>query len=263
METPLDAILNPPVREIPAASTAKVALVATGLSKRYTLGSEVVDALKDLELSVPQGQFLAVMGPSGSGKSTLLHLLGLLDSADAGSVEIAGVKTDDLSDDDLTALRRDRLGFVFQGFELIPNLSARENILLPAEVAGRRAEAEKTLARLSRVLGLESRLSHRPAQLSGGQQQRVALARALINDPVVILADEPTGNLDSRTGEEVLTLLQRGVRDEGWTVVMVTHDPKAAMHADRIVFLRDGQLVGETLTASPEARGTIERFVGV
>jgi len=239
------------------------ALTASGLSKRYRLGGETVEALSNLNLTVPHGQFLAVMGPSGSGKSTLLHLLGLLDSADSGAVEIAGQATHALSDDALTALRRDKLGFVFQGFELIPNLTARENILLPAEVAGRRAAAEGTLARLAATLGIESRLGHRPAQLSGGQQQRVALARALINDPVVILADEPTGNLDTKTGEEVLGLFQRGVRDEGWTVVMVTHDPKAALHADRIVFLRDGQLVGETLTGDAAARSTIERFVGV
>ena len=261
MENSVETTLTPKPVKTPAARPP--ALVAKGLSKRYRLGSEVVDALSELELTVPQGQFVAVMGPSGSGKSTLLHLLGLLDSADAGTVEIAGRPTADLSDDALTALRRDELGFVFQGFELIPNLSARENILLPAEVAGRRREAEGTLARLAAVLGIEGRLTHRPAQLSGGQQQRVALARALINDPAVILADEPTGNLDSRTGEEVLELFQRGVRDEGWTVVMVTHDPKAALYADRIVFLRDGQLVGETLTGGGEARRTIERFVGV
>ena len=241
----------------------QAALEAKGLSKHYRLGGETVVALSELELTVPQGQFLAVMGPSGSGKSTLLHLLGLLDSADAGTVEIAGQPTASLSDDALTTLRRDKLGFVFQSFELIPNLSARENILLPAEVAGRRADAEKTLVKLAAVLGIEERLTHRPAQLSGGQQQRVALARALINDPVVILADEPTGNLDSHTGEEVLALLGRGVREDGWTVVMVTHDPKAALHADRIVFLRDGKLVGETLTNGAEARSTIERFVGV
>lgn len=240
-----------------------MALIAHGLTKRYHLGDETVDALVGLELSVPQGQFVAVMGPSGSGKSTLLHLLGLLDSADSGTIEIAGQATAKLSDDALTALRRDRLGFVFQGFELIPNLSARENILLPAEVAGRRREAEVTLARLASVLNIEARLNHRPAQLSGGQQQRVALARALINDPVVILADEPTGNLDTHNGEEVLSLFQRGVKHEGWTVVMVTHDAKAALYADRIVFLRDGQLVGETLTSDPSVRGTIERFVGV
>ena len=246
-----------------ASETRALALSTKGLSKRYHLGGETVEALSGLELDVPQGQFLAVMGPSGSGKSTLLHLLGLLDSADAGTVHIAGQATDALSDDALTALRRDRLGFVFQGFELIPNLTARENILLPAEVAGRRPEAEKTLARLAATLGIDTRLTHRPAQLSGGQQQRVALARALINNPVVILADEPTGNLDSKTGEEVLELFQRGVRDEGWTVVMVTHDPKAALYAERIVFLRDGKLVGETLTRAPGARGTIESFVGV
>ena len=259
----METTLNPKPVTTPEAATRPPALVAKGLSKRYRLGSEIVDALAQLELSVPQGQFVAVMGPSGSGKSTLLHLLGLLDSADTGTVEIAGKPTANLSDDALTALRRDQLGFVFQGFELIPNLSARENILLPAEVAGRRQAAEGTLARLATVLGIEGRLTHRPAQLSGGQQQRVALARALINDPAVILADEPTGNLDSRTGEEVLELFQRGVQDEGWTVVMVTHDPKAALYADRIVFLRDGRLVGETLTSSGEARSTIEQFVGV
>ena len=276
MEKPLETIMDETTVDTPQNPSSKPtktlakttetrpsALVAKGLSKRYRLGGEVVEALSGLELSVPQGQFVAVMGPSGSGKSTLLHLLGLLDNADAGSVEIAGKPTGKLSDDELTALRRDKLGFVFQGFELIPNLSARENILLPAEVAGRRQEAQKTLARLADALGIESRLSHRPAQLSGGQQQRVALARALINDPVVILADEPTGNLDSRTGEEVLELFQQGVRNEGWTVVMVTHDPKAALYADRIVFLRDGRLVGETLTEGSEARGIIERFVGV
>ncbi len=254
---------HPDAKRQPPAETRPHAVAATGLSKHYQLGGETVKALSGLELIVPQGQFLAVMGPSGSGKSTLLHLLGLLDSADSGTIHIAGEATAGLSDDALTALRRDRLGFVFQGFELIPNLSARENILLPAEVAGRGAEAAETLARLAAVLGIEARLEHRPTQLSGGQQQRVALARALINNPVVILADEPTGNLDTRTGEEVLSLFQRGVRDEGWTVVMVTHDPKAALYADRIVFLRDGQLVGETLTEDADARGTIERFVGV
>ena len=261
METLVEPMKTQPV---PHASTPEPpAIAAYGLSKHYRLGGETVRALSGLELAVPKGQFLAVMGPSGSGKSTLLHLLGLLDSADSGTVQIAGRVADGLSDDELTALRRDRLGFVFQGFELIPNLTARENILLPAEVAGRRSAAERTLARLAEVLGIEARLSHRPAQLSGGQQQRVALARALINDPAVILADEPTGNLDTRTGDEVLSLFQRGVKGEGWTVVMVTHDPKAALYADRIVFLRDGRLVGETLTEDAEVRGTIERFVGV
>ncbi len=265
LETPLEILEKLPVKpqSAPHSAPPQLAIAASGLSKHYRLGGETVRALSGVELVVPQGQFLAVMGPSGSGKSTLLHLLGLLDSADSGTIEIAGQATGNLSDDTLTALRRDRLGFVFQGFELIPNLSARENILLPAEVAGRREAAQRTLARLAAVLGIEARLNHRPAQLSGGQQQRVALARALINDPVVILADEPTGNLDTRTGDEVLSLFQRGVKDEGWTVVMVTHDPKAALYADRIVFLRDGQLVGETLTRDAGARGTIEQFVGV
>lgn len=262
-ENMLTTALAPSQQPRDTSANDVVALRAHGLTKRYHLGDETVDALVDLELTVPQGQFVAVMGPSGSGKSTLLHLLGLLDSADTGTIEIAGRATADLSDDDLTALRRDSLGFVFQGFELIPNLSARENILLPAEVAGRRVAGEKVLTRLASVLNIEGRLNHRPAQLSGGQQQRVALARALINDPVVILADEPTGNLDTHNGEEVLSLFQNGVKNEGWTVVMVTHDAKAALYADRIVFLRDGKLVGETLTDDPEARRTIERFVGV
>lgn len=239
------------------------ALRAYGLCKRYRLGDETIEALVDLELSVYPGEFVAVMGPSGSGKSTLLHLLGLLDEADAGEIELSGQRTAGLSDDALTKLRRERLGFVFQGFELIPNLSARENILLPAEVAGRGREAEKALGPLARALGIHERLSHRPAQLSGGQQQRVALARALINDPVVILADEPTGNLDSATGEEVLAHAALQEREQGWTVVMVTHDAKAALHADRIIFLRDGRIVGETRTADGGARAAIERFVGV
>ncbi len=239
------------------------AIRAAGLSKSYRLGELDIRALDEVDLDVRSGEFLAVMGPSGSGKSTLLHLLGLLDVPDAGTVEIQGEATGDLDDDELTRLRRTRLGFVFQSFELIPNLDARENILLPAEIAGRRAEAERKLAALAGELGITDRLRHRPRQLSGGQRQRVALARALINEPVVVLADEPTGNLDSHTGAEVLELLRRGVDDLGWTVVMVTHDPNAALHADRIVFLRDGRVSGETTAKGEGARGIIERFVGV
>ena len=239
------------------------AVQASALSKRFSLGSETVDALIDVHLTVPKSEFLAVMGPSGSGKSTLLHILGLLEQPDEGEVVLDGQATNHLDDDALTKIRRERLGFIFQGFELIPNLSAKENILLPAEVAGRRKEAERRLTDLAAQLGLESRLNHRPNQLSGGQQQRVAIARALINEPVVILADEPTGNLDTNTGNEVLDLLRRGVQEEGWTVIMVTHDPKAALFAERIVFLRDGRVVGETRTDDANARGRIEDFVGV
>jgi putative ABC transport system ATP-binding protein len=239
------------------------ALQGLRLSKRYVVGDETIRALDDVTLEVPPGEFVAVMGPSGSGKSTLLHLLGLLDNADGGEVLIRGERTDELDDDALTLLRRDRLGFVFQSFELIPNLSAAENILLPAEIAGRGDQARVRMAALADTLGISDRLAHRPRQLSGGQRQRVALARALINDPVVVLADEPTGNLDSQSGNEVLDLLQRGVTDQGWTVVMVTHDPNAAMYAHRIVFLRDGRLSGQASTKETDVRAMIEAFVGV
>ena len=238
-------------------------LRATALTKRYRLGDLTIEALKGVDLTVEAGEFLAVMGPSGSGKSTLLHLLGLLDLPDAGGVEVAGEATAEMDDDALTALRRTKLGFLFQSFELIPNLTARENILLPAEIAGRGGPAADRLRELAAQLAIVDRLGHRPRQLSGGQRQRVALARALINDPLVVLADEPTGNLDTHTGSEVLDLLRNGVDTFGWTVVMVTHDPNAAMHADRIVFLRDGQISGETGTRMSNARDIIERLVGV
>lgn len=239
------------------------AIRAEGLRKYYHLGGETIRALDGVDLEVRAGEFLAVMGPSGSGKSTLLHLLGLLDTPDEGEVILGGEATKDLDDDALTRLRRERLGFVFQNFELIPNLNARENILLPAEVAKQREEGRRRLETLAKGLGIEDRLGHRPSQLSGGQRQRVALARALINNPLVILADEPTGNLDTTTGNEVLGLLQRGVQESGWTVVMVTHDPKAALYADRIVFLQDGLVSGETDTRDQGARTMIESFVGI
>lgn len=239
------------------------AVEAQNLVKSYRLGEQTINALDGVSLTVNKGEFVAVMGPSGSGKSTLLHLLGLLDSPDTGAVRIGGRATDGLTDDQLTQLRRDELGFIFQNFELIPNLSARENILLPAEVSGRLREAEAELPRLARELGIEDRLAHRPRQLSGGQRQRVALARALINHPVVVLADEPTGNLDSKTGHEVLGLLRRGVSDLDWTVIMVTHDPAAALTADRVVFLRDGLVAGESGTASLDARQRIDEFLAI
>ncbi len=243
--------------------TAPVAIEVRDLSKRYHLGGETVHALSNVSLKVARGEFVAVMGPSGSGKSTLLHLMGLLDTPDGGEVFLGGETTRGLSDDALTRLRREKLGFVFQTFELIPNLSARENILLPAEVAGRRREGRERLEELAQTLRIADRLEHRPSELSGGQRQRVALARALINHPLLVLADEPTGNLDTGTGGEVLALLKTGVEERGWTVVMVTHDPKAALYADRIVFLEDGTLAGETRTQGGEARSMIESFVGI
>ena len=221
---------------------ATPAVAASDLVKSFQLGAGTVSALRGVSLDVAAGSFVSIMGASGSGKSTLLHLLGLLEIPDSGSVSIGGVDTTGLDDDTLTRIRREKIGFVFQGFELIPSLSARENILLPAEIAGRTSAAAGRLADLAGRLQIADRLGHRPGQLSGGQRQRVALARALINDPVLVLADEPTGNLDSRTGDEVLNLLRSGVDEQGWTVVMVTHDPHAASFGDRIVRLQDGQV---------------------
>jgi putative ABC transport system ATP-binding protein len=237
------------------------ALEALGLHRRFSLGTETVHALRGVDLSVRSGEFVAVMGPSGSGKSTLLHLLGLLDQPDEGSIVLAGTATAGLDDDALTDLRRQRLGFVFQTFELVPNLTARENILLPAEIHGEGRAALPRLAKLAHDLGIADRLDHRPDQLSGGQRQRVALARALINDPVLVLADEPTGNLDSRTGQEVLDLLRRGVDEHGWTVVTVTHDVRAAMTADRVVFLTDGGVSGEVTVAGTDVSEFVDRYL--
>jgi putative ABC transport system ATP-binding protein len=237
------------------------ALEARGLHRRFSLGTETVHALRGVDLRVRSGEFVAVMGPSGSGKSTLLHLLGLLDQPDEGSIVLAGTATAGLDDDALTDLRRERLGFVFQTFELVPNLTARENILLPAEIHGEGRAALPRLERLAKELGIDDRLDHRPDQLSGGQRQRVALARALINDPVLVLADEPTGNLDSRTGQEVLDLLRRGVDEHGWTVVTVTHDVRAAMTADRVVFLTDGGVSGEVTVAGTDVSEFVDRYL--
>ena len=225
----------------------EVVLRTERVSRTYPMGDETVHALIDVTFEVRRGEFVAVMGPSGSGKSTLLHLLGLVDRPDAGDVFVEGRSTKSLDDDQATLLRRDRLGFVFQSFELLPSLNARENILLPADIAGRRRAAETRLEPLARQLGLQERLTHRPSELSGGQRQRVALARALINEPAVILADEPTGNLDTRTGDEVLALLRAGVDTHGWTVVLVTHDRHAAGYADRVVTLQDGRVVSDEL----------------
>lgn len=220
----------------------QVAIEAKDLHKSYALGEVQIHALNGVSLTVNEGEFIAIMGPSGSGKSTLLHVIGLLDTPDSGTLAIAGQDVRGLSDDALTDLRREKLGFLFQTFELIGNLTARENILLPAQMSGTEVAAAERLATLAAYLGIADRLDHRPRQLSGGQRQRVALARALINEPAVVLADEPTGNLDSQSGSEVLKLLRDGVDQYGWTVVMVTHDQASANIADRVVVMRDGEL---------------------
>jgi putative ABC transport system ATP-binding protein len=189
-----------------------------------------------------RGRFSAIMGPSGSGKSTLMHILAGLDRPTSGSVVLDGVEISDLDDGDLTKLRRDKLGFIFQFFNLIPVLTAEENIELPLSIAGEKVDDE-WLHKLVETVGLSDRLTHRPAELSGGQQQRVAVARALVSKPAVVFADEPTGNLDSKSSDEVLCMLRQSVDDLGQTVVMVTHDPEAAAHADRLIVLRDGLIV--------------------
>jgi putative ABC transport system ATP-binding protein len=221
---------------------------AQNLTKIYGSGATAVTALDHVNLTINKGEFVAVMGPSGCGKSTLLHLLGGLDKASHGDVVIDGHNLNDLSDDRLTELRRRKIGFVFQFFNLIPVLSAAENAALPITLDGvRPADAKKKSAEWLTRFGLGERLTHRPDQLSGGQQQRVAVARALVAEPSLILADEPTGNLDTRAGDEIANLLRDVSKQYGRTVVMVTHDPRIAAYADRIVFLKDGQVVDETL----------------
>ncbi|MFE9955439.1 ABC transporter ATP-binding protein [Micromonospora sp. NPDC005299] len=227
-----------------ATTTTGVAVTARELRREYGAGLSRVVALDGVDLDLAAARFTAVMGPSGSGKSTLLHCLAGLDRPSAGSVRIGDADLARLDDRRLTGLRRDRIGFVFQKFNLLPTLTAEENIVLPLAIAGRRPDPE-WLRQVVTAVGLADRLRHRPAELSGGQQQRVAVARALVTRPWVIFADEPTGNLDSRSGAEVLRLLREAVDTLGQTVVMVTHDPKAAAHADRVVFLADGRLVDE------------------
>ncbi len=217
-------------------------VTAKDLHRRYGEGDAAVDALAGVTVSFERGRFSAIMGPSGSGKSTLMHILAGLDRPTSGNVEIDGVDITSLDDGDLTKLRRDKLGFIFQFFNLIPVLTAEENIVLPLSIAGSKPD-EEWLEQLIETVGLGDRRTHRPSELSGGQQQRVAVARALVSKPAVVFADEPTGNLDSKASEEVLGLLRHSVDDFRQTVVMVTHDPEAASHADRLVVLRDGRVV--------------------
>ncbi|EFP59212.1 putative ABC transport system ATP-binding protein [Dermacoccus sp. SAI-028] len=221
-----------------------VAAEADGLTMAYGEGDARVLALDGVSLELFEGEFTAVMGPSGSGKSTLMHCLAALETPSSGRVFIGDIEVSSLDDKRLTRLRRDHIGFIFQSFNLVPTLTARENIMLPASIAGRKVDQE-LFDDVIDAVGLRERLGHRPSQLSGGQQQRVACARALVTQPDIIFADEPTGNLDSRSGEEVLSFLRRSVDRLGQTIVMVTHDPVAAGFTDRVVFLADGRVVDE------------------
>ncbi len=226
-------------------------VVATDLTRRYGEGDAAVDALAGVSTGFERDRFTAIMGPSGSGKSTLMHILAGLDKPTSGTVELDGVEITGLDDGELTKLRRDKLGFVFQFFNLLPVLSAEENLVLPLSIAGRKPDRE-WVEQLIAAVGLGDRRTHRPAELSGGQQQRVAVARALVSKPAVVFADEPTGNLDSKASEDVLQLLRRAVDDFGQTVVMVTHDPAAAAHADRLITLSDGKLVHDAAPGSAD-----------
>jgi putative ABC transport system ATP-binding protein len=228
-----------------ASEAVADAIAAAALTRTYGAGESAVHALRGVSLSVPAGQFTAIMGPSGSGKSTLMHLLAGLDTPDSGSVHVGGEDITRMSDRELTKLRRRHIGFVFQSFNLLPTLTAEENIVLPLVIAGRKPEAAAVDALLDRM-GLLERRDHRPRELSGGQQQRVAVARALIGRPTVLFADEPTGNLDSRAGAEVLQLLREAADRDGQTTIMVTHDARAAAIADRVLSLADGRVVSDS-----------------
>ena len=239
----------------PASSVA--AARATHAVKVYGSGDTEVRALDDVSVDFEAGRFTAIMGPSGSGKSTLMHCVAGLDSLTSGQVFIAGTDLTTLSDKELTRVRRDQIGFVFQSFNLIPTLNALENITLPLDLAGRKPEAG-WVDHVVQTVGLADRLTHRPSELSGGQQQRVAVGRALAAKPAIIFADEPTGNLDSRAGAEILGFMQQAVGDLGQTIVMVSHDPVAAAYASRIVFLADGRIVDEL--HDPSAEQVLDRM---
>ncbi len=239
---------------------AGAVVVAEDVTRRYGEGDTAVDALRGVSLEVGNGKLTAVMGPSGSGKSTLMHILAGLDKPTSGSVSVSGTEITTLKDSDLTKLRRRHIGFVFQFFNLLPMLTAEENILLPLSIAGTKADPEWFRGLVDKV-GLADRLSHRPSELSGGQQQRVAIARALVSRPTVLFADEPTGNLDSATGSEILTLMRDSVDAYGQTTVMVTHEARAAAIADRILFLADGEIVRDLPRSEPhEVLSTMEEL---
>jgi putative ABC transport system ATP-binding protein len=236
----------------PPAPSTRVAARAVDAVKTYGEGDTVVNALAGVTVDFQAGQFTAIMGPSGSGKSTLMHCLAGLDELTGGSVWIEGTNLTGLKEKDLTKLRRDRIGFVFQAFNLIPTLSAEENIVLPMSLAGAKPD-QAWVDQIVATVGLGDRLSHRPSELSGGQQQRVAVARALASRPAIVFADEPTGNLDSRASGEILTFMRNAVNDLHQTIVMVTHDPVAASYADRVLILADGNIVHEIQQPTTDA----------
>ena len=237
-----------------------VAAHAAGLTKTYGIGEAAVRALDNVTVDLYAGEFTSIMGPSGSGKSTLMHLLAALDTASAGTIVVGDTDLGSLKDNALTRLRREEVGFVFQAFNLVPTLTAEENILLPLSIAGRKPDKE-WFDNVVDTVGLRDRLDHRPNALSGGQQQRVACARALVSRPSIVFADEPTGNLDSTSGAEVLGFLQRSVREFAQTIVMVTHDPVAASYSDRVIFLADGQIVDEI--REPNAERVLEQMAAI
>jgi putative ABC transport system ATP-binding protein len=245
----------------PTANGMQTLAEADQLSRRYGEGEAAVDALVDVTVGFPASRFAAIMGPSGSGKSTLMHILAGLDRPTSGTVRIDGVDLSQLDDKRLTNLRRDRIGFIFQTFNLLPVLSAEENILLPLSIAGRHPDRE-WVDRLVETVGISDRLSHRPAELSGGQQQRVAIARALVSRPAVVFADEPTGNLDSKASDDVLELLRHAVDDFGQTVVMVTHDAHAASFADRLLVLADGRIVHDSPSVTTDEALDLMKAIG-
>ena len=222
-----------------------------GLRKDFQLGDQWVHALKSVDLDIPNGQFIAIMGPSGSGKSTLLYMLGGLDRPNEGEIVVAGNPLDSMNGDELATFRRETIGFIFQAFHLVPTLTALENVALPGVFAGTDRDLRESRAlRILTALGMEERIDHRPNQLSGGQQQRVAIARALFNDPPIIMADEPTGALDSKTGQTVMRMLRYLCRQQGKTIIVVTHDPNVASYADRMISLKDGDIIEDRMIPS-------------